>query len=158
MNSSGPKSIRFVACGHALKLIRKGRKEPCGIGCILRCPVSDLRYKTYCFLSQITAKYDYSNILLCIFRISVPMKKWQITLYTSNQVFEHRRRNGGHWGTCPQDFTINKELPLHFQKIAPFSQGKMPSKCRTPKFAMSLFSSCETAIYSFGLSLYATPP
>ena len=43
----------------------------------------------------------------------------------------------GHWGHVPpKDFAINKEVQFLWQKMPPFSYGKMSLKCRAPKFEM----------------------
>ena len=48
----------------------------------------------------------------------------------------HRDQEGIR-GTCPQDFAVNKEVPFSFLENASiFLRGKVPSRCRAPKFEM----------------------
>ena len=63
----------------------------------------------------------------------------QSFLRASKEFHNHRRGSRGvTGGTCPppQDFAMKKEVPAYFLKMPPFSYGKVPSKCRAPKFEM----------------------
>ena len=50
-----------------------------------------------------------------------------------NSYFQRRRIRRGTGSTCPQDFSINKEVPFSCLEHAPFFLRKnVPSKCRAP--------------------------
>ena len=50
--------------------------------------------------------------------------------------FHRRRKRGEAWGTCPEDFAINKEVPFYFRKFPCYLKEGVPSKRRAPKFDM----------------------
>ena len=60
------------------------------------------------------------------------------SIYSVEELGNQRRSNRGALGArAPQDFAINKEVPLPLLENAPFFLRKtVASKCRAPKFGM----------------------
>ena len=78
--------------------------------------------------------YGYIKDVQLVICRSTRLRVWDLAVYslkshvfTDLGAYDHRPRNSGHWGTCPQDFAINKEVPFLFLESAPFFLRK---KCQ----------------------------